>query len=207
MGSLNTIDEAIEDFKEGKFLIVVDDENRENEGDLIIAAEKISPEKVNFMLTKGRGVLCVPITSERCEQLELEMQTTKNTSVYDTPFTITVDKIGGNCTTGVSAYDRSETIKALASPDTKPSDLARPGHVCPLKANPQGVLGRNGHTEACIDFAQLAGLYPAGALIEVLNDDGTMARLPQLLDLSKEWNIKVVSIKDLIEYIRNTNTN
>lgn len=202
MSELNTIEEAIADFKKGEFLIVVDDDDRENEGDLIIAAEKITPGKVNFMLSKGRGVLCVPITEERCEQLQLEMQAAKNTSVFDTPFTITVDKIGGGCTTGVSAYDRSETIKALAASDTKATDLARPGHVCPLKANPKGVLGRTGHTEACVDFARLAGLYPAGALIEILNEDGTMARLPQLLHLSKEWNIKIVSIKDLIEYIQ-----
>ncbi len=158
---LNTIEEAIEDFREGKFLIVVDDEDRENEGDFIIAAEKVTPEKINFMLKNGRGVLCAPITEERCQELELDMQVANNTSLLGTPFTITVDKLGGKCTTGVSMYDRAETILALADPKTKPSDL-----------------GRAGHTEAAVDLARLAGLYPAGALIEIINEDGTMARLP-----------------------------
>ncbi|MDR2622569.1 MAG: bifunctional 3,4-dihydroxy-2-butanone-4-phosphate synthase/GTP cyclohydrolase II, partial [Dysgonamonadaceae bacterium] len=200
MGKLNTIEEAIADFREGKFLIVVDDEDRENEGDFIIAAEKITPEKVNFMMTYGKGVLCAPITEERCEELELEMQVSKNTSVFDTPFTVTVDKLGGECTTGVSMYDRSETIKALADIHTKPSDLARPGHVNPLRARSKGVLKRAGHTEATVDLARLAGLYPAGALIEIINEDGTMARLPDLLEVSKKFNIKIISIKDLIVY-------
>ena len=200
MGKLNTIEEAIADFKEGKFLIVVDDEDRENEGDFIIAAEKITPEKVNFMMTHGRGLLCAPITEERCEELELEMQVSKNTSVFDTPFTVTVDKLGGACTTGVSMYDRSETIKALADIHTKPTDLARPGHVNPLRARSKGVLKRAGHTEATVDLARLAGLYPAGALIEILNEDGTMARLPNLLEVSEKFNIKIISIKDLIVY-------
>ncbi len=197
---LHTIEEAIADFREGKFLIVVDDEDRENEGDFIVAAEMITPEKVNFMMTYGRGVLCVPVTEERCEELELEMQAASNTSIYETPFTITVDKLGGGCTTGVSMYDRAETIKALANPDTKPSDLGRPGHVCPLRARSRGVLRRSGHTEAAVDLARLAGLYPAGALIEIINEDGTMARLPELIEVSKRFDIKIISIQDLIAY-------
>lgn len=196
----NTIEEAIEDFREGKFLIVVDDEDRENEGDFIIAAEKVTPEKINFMLKYGRGVLCAPITEERCEELELEMQVSKNTSVLETPFTVTVDKLGGGCTTGVSMYDRAETILALANPATKPTDLGRPGHINPLRARSKGVLRRCGHTEATVDMARLAGLYPAGALIEIINEDGTMARLPQLMEVAKEHNIKIISIKDLIAY-------
>jgi len=197
---LNTIKEAIEDFREGKFLIVVDDEDRENEGDFIIAAEKVTPEKINFMMTNGKGVLCAPVTEERCEELELNMQVSKNTSVFDTPFTITVDKLGGGCTTGVSMFDRCETIKALADKNTKPSDLARPGHVNPLRARSKGVLKRAGHTEATIDLARLAGLYPAGALIEIINDDGTMARLPDLIKVSEKFGIKIITIKDLITY-------
>ena len=200
MYKLNSIEEAIEDFREGKFLIVVDDEDRENEGDFIIAADKITPEKINFMMTYGRGLLCAPITEERCEELELEMQVSRNTSVYDTPFTVTVDKIGGGCTTGVSMHDRAETIKALADSLTQPADLARPGHVSPLRARSKGVLKRAGHTEATIDMARLAGLYPAGALIEIINEDGTMARLPQLMEVSEKHNIKIISIKDLIAY-------
>ena len=187
---LNTIEEAIEDFREGKFIIVVDDEDRENEGDFIVAAEKITPEKVNFMLTHGRGVLCAPITEERCAELELNMQVTENTSIHETPFTITVDKLGGGCTTGVSMFDRAETIKALANPETKPSDLGRPGHINPLRARNRGVLRRSGHTEAAVDMARLAGLYPAGALIEIINEDGTMARLPQLMEVSKRFGTR-----------------
>ena len=197
---LNTIEEAIEDFREGKFLIVVDDEDRENEGDFIIAAEKITPEKVNFMLKNGRGVLCAPITEERCQELELDMQVANNTSLLGTPFTITVDKLGGGCTTGVSMFDRAETILALADPKTKPSDLGRPGHVNPLRARSRGVLRRAGHTEAAVDLARLAGLYPAGALIEIINEDGTMARLPQLIEVAKKFDIKIICIKDLISY-------
>ncbi|MCL1938955.1 MAG: bifunctional 3,4-dihydroxy-2-butanone-4-phosphate synthase/GTP cyclohydrolase II [Candidatus Azobacteroides sp.] len=197
---LNTIEEAIEDFREGKFLIIVDDEDRENEGDFVIAAEKVTPEKINFMMTFGRGVLCAPITEERCKELDLEMQVSKNTSIFDTPFTITVDKLGGGCTTGVSMFDRSETIRALASPETKPEDLGRPGHINPLQARNRGVLKRAGHTEATVDMAILAGLYPAGALIEIINEDGTMARLPQLLKISQKFDIKIISIKDLISY-------
>ena len=197
---LNTVEEAIEDFREGKFLIVVDDENRENEGDFIIAAEKVTPEKINFMMTHGRGLLCAPLTQERCEELELDLQVSKNTSVFDTPFTVTVDKIGVGCTTGVSMHDRCETIKALADKNTKPSDLGRPGHINPLRARSKGVLKRAGHTEATIDLARLAGLYPAGALIEIINEDGTMARLPDLIKVSEKFGIKIITIKDLISY-------
>lgn len=197
---LNTIEEAIDDFREGKFIIVVDDEDRENEGDFIIAAEKITPEKVNFMLTHGRGVLCAPITEERCKELELEMQVANNTSLLETPFTVTVDKLGGGCTTGVSMFDRAQTILALADPATKPTDLGRPGHVNPLRARSRGVLRRAGHTEATVDMARLAGLYPAGALIEIINEDGTMARLPQLVEVARRFDLKIISIKDLIAY-------
>jgi 3,4-dihydroxy 2-butanone 4-phosphate synthase/GTP cyclohydrolase II len=200
MEQLNTIEEAIEDFREGKFLIVVDDEDRENEGDFIIAAEKITPEKVNFMMTHGRGVLCAPITEERCIELELDMQVAHNTSMLETPFTVTVDKLGGGCTTGVSMYDRAQTILALAAPETTPSDLGRPGHVNPLRARSRGVLRRSGHTEATVDMARLAGLYPAGALIEIINADGTMARLPQLMEVSRKFGIRIISIRDLIAY-------
>jgi 3,4-dihydroxy 2-butanone 4-phosphate synthase/GTP cyclohydrolase II len=197
---LNTIEEAIEDFREGKFLIVVDDEDRENEGDFIIAAEKITPEKVNFMLTNGRGVLCAPVTEARCEELELNMQVIHNTSMLETPFTVTVDRLGGGCTTGVSIYDRAQTILALADPATKPSDLGRPGHINPLRARMRGVIRRAGHTEATIDMARLSGLYPAGALIEILNDDGSMARMPELMAVSEKFGIKIISIRDLIAY-------
>ena len=196
---LNTIEEAIADFKEGNFVIVVDDEDRENEGDFIIAAEKITPEKVNFMLTHGRGVLCAPITEERCAELELDMQVSSNTSIYETPFTVTVDLLEG-CTTGVSMHDRAMTIRALADPKTKPSDLGRPGHVNPLRARSRGVLRRAGHTEASVDLAKLAGLYPAAALIEIINEDGTMARLPHLVEVARRFGLKIISIKDLIAY-------
>ena len=197
---LNSIEEAIEDFKAGKFVIVVDDEDRENEGDFITAAELITPEKVNFMMRYGRGVLCTPITEDRAAQLELNMQVHENTSLHETPFTVTVDLIGHGCTTGVSMYDRAMTIKALADPNTKPTDLARPGHVNPLRARNRGVLRRAGHTEAAIDLARLAGLQPVGALIEIINEDGTMARLPQLVEIAKQWNMKIISIEDLIAY-------
>ena len=196
----NTIEEAIEDFKEGKFLIVVDDEDRENEGDFIIAAEKVTPEKVNFMLKYGRGVLCTPLTEERCHELELDMQVDSNTSLHGTPFTVTVDLLGHGCTTGVSMFDRASTINALANPATKPEDLGRPGHVNPLRARDGGVLVRAGHTEATVDLAKLAGLQPVGALIEIINPDGTMARLPQLADIAKENGFKIISIQDLIAY-------
>lgn len=197
---LNTIEEALEDFRQGKFLIVVDDEDRENEGDFIIAAEKITPEKVNFMMTYGRGVLCVPITEERAKELELDMQVPSNTSVHETPFTITVDRLGNGCTTGVSMYDRAQTILALADPNIRPSDLARPGHVCPLRAKNKGVLRRAGHTEAAVDLARLSGLQPVAALIEIINEDGTMARLPQLVEIAKRFDLKIITIKDLIAY-------
>ena len=178
---LNTIEEAVEDFKKGEFLIVVDDEDRENEGDFIIAAEKITPEKVNFMMQYGRGVLCTPMSAQRCKDLNLEMQVQNNTSLLGTPFTITVDLLGHGCTTGVSMYDRAMTIKALADPNYKASDFGRPGHINPLRAKDGGVLVRAGHTEAAVDMAKLAGLQEVGALIEIINPDGTMARLPQLM--------------------------
>ena len=197
---LNTIEEAIEDFRQGKFLIVVDDEDRENEGDFVTAAELITPEKINFMMTHGRGVLCAPITEERCAELDLEMQVAHNTSTLETPFTITVDKLGDGCTTGVSMHDRAKTIQALADPDTKPSDLGRPGHINPLRARSRGVLRRSGHTEAVVDLARLAGLQPAGALIEIINEDGTMARLPDLIKVSEKFGIKIIAIRDLIAY-------
>lgn len=196
---LNSIEEALDDFREGKFVIVVDDEDRENEGDFIIAAEKITPEAVNFMLKNGRGVLCAPITLSRCKELELAPQVNSNTSLLGTPFTVTIDKVEG-CTTGVSTADRAATIKALADPTSKPETFARPGHINPLYAQDNGVLRRAGHTEASIDLARLAGLYPAAALIEIMNEDGTMARMPQLVEIAKEHDMKIISIKDLIEY-------
>ena len=196
---LSSIEEAIEDFREGKFVIVVDDEDRENEGDFIIAAEKITPEKVNFMLKHGRGVLCAPITMSRCKELELAPQVNDNTSLLGTPFTVTVDKIDG-CSTGVSAADRAATIQALADPESKPTTFARPGHINPLYAQDKGVLRRAGHTEASIDLARLAGLQPAAALIEIMNEDGTMARMPELKKLAAEFGMKIISISDLIKY-------
>ena len=196
---LNSIEEALDDFREGKFVIVVDDEDRENEGDFIIAAEKITPEAVNFMLKNGRGVLCAPITLSRCKELELAPQVSSNTSLLGTPFTVTIDKVEG-CSTGVSTADRAATIKALADPTSKPETFARPGHINPLYAQDNGVLRRAGHTEASIDLARLAGLYPAAALIEIMNEDGTMARMPQLVEIAKEHDLKIISIKDLIEY-------
>lgn len=203
---LNSISEAIEDFKAGKFLIVVDDEDRENEGDFIIAAEKITPEKVNFMLQYGRGVLCTPITETRARELNLDMQVQDNTSLLGTPFTVTVDLLGNGCTTGVSMHDRAATIKALADPNLKAEDLGRPGHVNPLRARDGGVLVRAGHTEASIDLARLAGVYPACALIEIINPDGTMARLPQLMEVAKQFDMKIISIRDLIAYRVETET-
>ncbi len=197
---LNTIEEAIEDFRNGKVVIVVDDEDRENEGDFIVAAEKITPEIVNFMLHEGRGVLCAPLSEERCAQLELNMMEENNTSLLGTPFTVTVDLLGHDCTTGVSIHDRAATIRALADPATRPSDLGRPGHINPLRARQKGVLRRPGHTEAAVDLARLAGLQPAGALIEIMNEDGTMARLPQLLEVAAKFGLKIVSIADLIAY-------
>ena len=197
---LNTIEEAIEDFRQGKFVIVVDDEDRENEGDFIMAAEKITPEHVNFMLKNGRGVLCAPITEQRCHELNLDMQVHDNTSLLGTPFTVTVDNLEDGCTTGVSMHDRASTIRALADPKTRPDQLGRPGHINPLRARNGGVLVRAGHTEAAVDLARLAGLYPAGALIEIINDDGTMARMPQLQEVAKRFGLKIIAIKDLIAY-------
>ena len=197
---LNTIEEAIEDFRQGKFVIVVDDEDRENEGDFIMAAEKITPEHVNFMLKNGRGVLCAPITEQRCHELNLDMQVHDNTSLLGTPFTVTVDNLEDGCTTGVSMHDRASTIRALADPATRADQLGRPGHINPLRARNGGVLVRAGHTEAAVDLARLAGLYPAGALIEIINDDGTMARMPQLQEVAKKHGLKIVTIKDLIAY-------
>ncbi len=194
---MNTIEEALKDFKEGKFVIVVDDEDRENEGDFIIAAEMITPEKVNFMLHNGRGVLCVPLTEERCAELELTHQVSNNTSMLGTPFTITVDKLEG-CTTGVSAADRAATIRALADPNSRPSDFGRPGHINPLYAKSRGVLRRAGHTEAAIDLCRLSGLQPTAALIEIMNEDGTMARLPQLEQIAKQYDLKLVSISRIV---------
>ena len=196
---LNTVEEAIEDIKNGKLIIVVDDEDRENEGDFICAAEKITPELVNFMLSNGRGVLCAPLTEERCEELELEMQAERNTSVFSTPFTVSVDKLEG-CTTGVSTADRAATLQALADPSFGSEAFGRPGHIFPLRARSKGVLRRAGHTEAAIDLARLAGLYPAGVLIEIMNEDGTMARLPELQIIAKKFGLKIISIKSLIEY-------
>ena len=196
---INTIEEALDDFRKGRFVIVVDDEDRENEGDFIIAAEKITPEKVNFMLQHGRGVLCCPITERRCAELDLMHQVTNNTSMLGTPFTVTVDKLEG-CTTGVSAADRAATILALADPSSKPETFGRPGHINPLYAKVGGVLQRAGHTEAGVDLARLAGFQPAAALIEIMNPDGTMARMPQLQQVAQEFDLKIITIKDLIEY-------
>ncbi len=196
---LDTIDEAIADFRQGKFIIVVDDEDRENEGDLIIAAEKVTPDDVNFMVTNARGELCAPITIERCRQLDLPHQVADNTSMLGTPFTVTVDMLHG-CTTGVSCHDRAATIRALADPEARPDWFGRPGHIHPLYAQDQGVLKRTGHTEAAIDMARLAGLRPAAALIEILNPDGTMARLPELRRKADEWGLKLIAIKDLVAY-------
>ena len=196
---LSTIEEALEDFRQGKFVIVVDDEDRENEGDFITAAEMITPEKVNFMLRNGRGVLGAPITISRAKELELDHQVQDNTSMLGTPFTVTVDLLEG-CTTGVSTHDRAATIRALADPSRKPSDFGRPGHINPLYAQDKGVLRRAGHTEAAIDLARLSGMQPAAALIEILNEDGTMARMPQLQVVAKEHGLKIISIRDLIAY-------
>lgn len=199
---LDSIEDAIRDIRDGKFVIVVDDADRENEGDLIIAAEKITPEKVNFMLQNARGVLCVPLTNSRCVELGLPHQVECNTSLLGTPFTVTVDKLEG-CTTGVSVHDRAATILALSDPASVVETFGRPGHINPLYANDLGVLGRNGHTEAAIDLARLAGLRSAAALIEVMNPDGTMARLHQLRKYADEWGLKLISIADLIEYRKN----
>lgn len=198
--TLNTIEEALEDIRAGRVVIVVDDEDRENEGDFVAAAEAATPEMINFMATHGRGLICTPLVEERCEELELDMMVGKNTDPMGTQFTVSVDLKGHGCTTGISASDRSKTIQALVNPDTKPSDLGRPGHIFPLKARKGGVLRRTGHTEAAIDLARLAGFQPAGVIVEIMNEDGTMARLPQLREIAKKFNLKIISIADLVQY-------
>ena len=198
--TLDTIEQAIEEIKNGKIIIVVDDEDRENEGDFICAAESVTPEIVNFMATHGRGLICAPLIEDRCEELGLELMVGVNTAAFETPFTVSVDLIGHGCTTGISAHDRFKTIRALVDHDTRPEELGKPGHIFPLRAKRGGVLRRAGHTEAAIDFARLAGFKPAGVLVEIMNDDGTMARLPDLVKVAKRFNLKLVSIKDLIEY-------
>lgn len=197
---LNTIEEAIEDIRNGKVIIVVDDEDRENEGDFICAAETITPQIVNFMATHGRGLICAPLIEDRCQELGLELMVGKNTAAFETPFTVSVDLIGHGCTTGISAHDRFKTIKALVDPETDPKELGKPGHIFPLMAKRGGVLRRAGHTEAAIDFARLAGFRPAGVLVEIMNEDGSMARLPDLLQVAKRFDLKIVTIKDLIEF-------
>lgn len=197
---LNTIEEAIADIKAGKVIIVVDDEDRENEGDFIAAAEMVTPEMINFMATHGRGLICTPLTEKRCEELELNLMVTNNTVLHETQFTVSIDLIGHGCTTGISVHDRAKTIKALVSEDTKPSDLGRPGHIFPLRAKKGGVLRRTGHTEASVDLARLAGFQPAGILVEILNEDGSMARLPQLMVVAEKFDLKIISIEQLIQY-------
>jgi len=199
-GHLNTIEEAIEDIRRGKIIIVVDDEDRENEGDFICAAETVTPEIVNFMIKYGRGMVCAPLSEKRCKELELDLMVGHNTSLHGTPFTISVDLIGRGCTTGISTSDRAKTLRALVDPATRPDDLARPGHIAPLKASEKGVLRRPGHTEAVVDLTQLAEMQPGGVLIEILNEDGTMARMPQLLDIAQKFELKIISIADLIKY-------
>ena len=198
--NFNTIEEAVSDIKAGKVVIVIDDENRENEGDFVAAAEKVTPEMINFMATHGKGLICTPLLEKRCEELGLELMIGKNTAAFETPFTISVDLIGNGCTTGISASDRSKTIQALVNSNTKASDLGKPGHIFPLKAREGGVLRRAGHTEASIDLARLAGLEPAGVIVEILNEDGSMARTPELHEIAKKFNLKFITIKDLIEY-------
>lgn len=198
---LDSIEDAIEEIRKGNFVIVVDDEDRENEGDLIIAAECITPEKINFMETHARGLICAPITNERCDELDLPMMVTNNTSVHATPFTVSIDLLTHGCTTGISAYDRAQTILALAREETKPEDFGRPGHIFPLRAQTRGVLRRAGHTEATIDLARLAGLYPAGALAEIKNEDGSMSRLPELMEMAKKFDLKIISVAGLIKYL------
>ncbi|WMI64929.1 3,4-dihydroxy-2-butanone-4-phosphate synthase [Aestuariibaculum sp. YM273] len=197
---LNTIQEAIEDIRHGKVIIVVDDENRENEGDFLAAADKVTPEMINFMATEGRGLICAPLTENRCKELELNMMVANNTDHMETAFTVSVDLRGKGVSTGISASDRAKTVKSLVDPSTKPFELARPGHIFPLVAKEGGVLRRTGHTEAAIDFARLAGLQPAGVIVEIMNEDGTMARLPQLMEVAKRLDVKIVSIEDLVAY-------
>lgn len=197
---LNTIEEAIQEIRDGKVIIVVDDEDRENEGDFLTAARNISPEIINFMATHGRGLICAPLVEDRCDELGLDLMVKSNSAAYETPFTISVDLIGHGCTTGISANDRSKTIQALINPDTRPEELGKPGHIFPLRAKKGGVLRRAGHTEAAIDLARMAGFEPAGVIVEILNEDGTMARLPQLMEIAKKFDLKIISIEDLIEY-------
>lgn len=197
---LNTIEEALEDIKAGKVVIVVDDEDRENEGDFIAAAEKVTPEMINFMATYGRGLICAPLTEERCDELDLNMMVTNNTVLHHTQFTVSIDLIGHGCTTGISVHDRAKTIQSLTNKETKASDLGRPGHIFPLKSMTGGVLRRTGHTEAAVDLARLAGLQPAGILVEILNEDGSMARLPQLIKVAEKHDLKLISIEDLVKY-------
>lgn len=197
---LDTVEEAIEETRKGNFVIVVDDDDRENEGDLIIAAQAVTPDKINFMETHARGLICVPLTAQRCDELDLPMMVTNNTSTHATPFTVSVDLLGNGCTTGISAHDRAKTIQALANPDTHPEELGRPGHIFPLMAKDKGVLSRIGHTEAAIDLAKLAGLRPASVLIEIKKEDGEMARLPELREFADKYNIKLISIADLVKY-------
>ncbi len=203
---LNTIPEALEDIKAGKIVIVVDDEDRENEGDFITAAETVTPEIINFMARYGRGLICAPMTRSRCQELQLDMMVGENTSLHSTPFTISVDLLGHGCTTGISAADRAATLRALADPKTQPADLGRPGHIFPLMAQDKGVLRRPGHTEAVVDLTRLAGLNPGGVLVEIMNEDGTMARLPQLLEVAERFGLKIISIADLIRYRLQTET-
>ncbi len=197
---LNTIEEAIEDIRNGKLIIVVDDEDRENEGDFIAAAEMVTPEMINFMATHGRGLICSPLTEKRCDELDLNLMVGKNTVLHHTQFTVSIDLIGNGCTTGISAHDRAKTVKALTLMETKPQDLGRPGHIFPLRAKEGGVLRRTGHTEAAIDIARLAGLKPAGLLVEILNEDGTMARLPELMHVAQKFDLKIISIEDLVAF-------
>lgn len=197
---LNTIEEAIEDIKAGKLVIVVDDEDRENEGDFITAARNVTPEIINFMATHGRGLICAPIVEDRCDELGLDLMVGANTASHGTPFTVSIDLIGHGCTTGISASDRAKTVQALIRPDTKPEDLGRPGHIFPLRARRGGVLRRSGHTEATIDLARMAGFEPAGVLVEIMNEDGSMARLPQLMEVAERFNLKIIAIKDMIAY-------
>ncbi len=203
---LNTIESALEDLRNGKLLIVVDDEDRENEGDFITAARNVTPEIINFMSKHGRGLICAPLTETRCAELKLNLMVENNTVLHQTPFTVSVDLIGHGCTTGISAQDRAKTVQALIDPITKPEDLGRPGHIFPLRAKDEGVLRRSGHTEATVDLARLAGFEPAGVLVEIMNDDGTMARLPELLEIAKKFDLKIISIKDLISYRLKTET-
>ncbi len=197
---LDTIESALEDLKQGKLLIVVDDEDRENEGDFVTAARNVTPEVINFMSKHGRGLICAPLTGARCDELKLNLMVEDNTVLHQTPFTVSVDLIGQGCTTGISAHDRAKTVQALIDPATRPEDLGRPGHIFPLRARDEGVLRRTGHTEATVDLARLAGFEPAGVLVEIMNDDGTMARLPELIEIAKKFDLKIISIKDLIEY-------